>query len=162
MPDTVKHVAIAEEGFVDNNDAAKAAIDRLLAEMVAMWNRHDARAYAAIFADDADFTNVFGMSMHGRAAVERAHAAIFKTMFRDSILAITAAAVRFLRPDVASVDVRWRMVGARDPQGHEWPERYGLLSAVATETPDGWSFAVFHNQDLPPPERVAEIMKLLA
>jgi hypothetical protein len=53
-------------------------------------------------------------------------------------------------------------VGARDPQGQEWPERYGLISGVATEGAGGWSFTVFHNQDLPSPERAFEMARMLA
>ena len=147
---------------MDNSDAAKQALERLVAGLRAAWNQHDAQAFAANFVDDVDFTNVFGIHMHGRAAIERSHAAIFKAMFRDSLWTNMSTAIRLLRPDIASVDVRWHMTGARDAQGMEWPERHGLISAIATKTSDDWSFVVFHNQDLPPPERVAEMMKLLA
>jgi len=147
---------------MDSNDVARRAIDRLVAAIVTAWNRHDAQAYAANFAEDVDFTNVFGIPVHGRAAIERSHAAILRTMFRDSRLTVAATTVRFLRPDLAAVDVRWRMTGARDPEGKDWPERHGLMSAIATGTPGGWSFVVFHNQDLPPPERALEIARLLS
>jgi hypothetical protein len=53
------------------------------------------------------------------------------------------------------------MVGARDPRGKEWPERRGLMNAVAVAGPDVWSVIVFHNQDLPSPERVAQLEKSL-
>lgn len=139
------------------SDTDRMAIHALAQGLEDAWNRHDAAAFAAGFAADADFTNVFGMRARGRAAIEAFHAPIFRTMFKDSTLAIGEIGVRFVRSDVAAVDISWRMTGARDPQGNDWPERHGLISAVATRETDGWRFAVFHNQDLPPPERLAEI-----
>ncbi|HEY4136214.1 MAG TPA: SgcJ/EcaC family oxidoreductase [Alphaproteobacteria bacterium] len=147
---------------MDRDNAAKQAILRLIDALAAAWNAHDAKAYAASFAEDVDYTNVFGILVQCRAGVERSHAALFKTMFKDSRWTEAETSIRFVRPDVAAVDVRWQMIGARDAQGKEWPARHGLLSAIATETPEGWAFAVFHNQDLPPPERLAEITKAMS
>ncbi len=147
---------------LERDESARQAIERLVTAMVSAWNRHDARGYAAIFAEDVDFTNVFGVLMHGRAAIEASHAVIFETMFKHSSLAVIETSVRLLRPDIAAVDVRWRMTGARDPKGEVWPERHGLLSAIAMEPSGGWSFVVFHNQDLPPPEQVAALASRLS
>lgn len=141
--------------------AARAAIEARIAALAAAWNRHDASAFAEGFAEDVDFTNVFGLLAQGRAAIAASHAAIFKGMFSDSILTLGETRIRFIRDDVAAVDTRWEMTGARDPQGNPWPKRHGLMSIIATEEDGAWRFSVFHNQDLMPPERVAEIAALL-
>lgn len=144
------------------------SIERLIAALQAAWNAHDFKAYAACFHDDADFINVFGLLRKGRAEIEASHLTPnFLKMFKDSHYETTDMRVRFIRPDVAQIDVRWEMTGSRDPFGHAVPKRYGLLSLIATRnsvaTPyGGWLFAVFHNQDLAPPERLAEIAKLLS
>jgi hypothetical protein len=71
--------------------------------------------------------------------------------FKDSVLTRTGLDLRFLRDDVAAIDVRWEMTGARDPLGNEWPVRSGLINLVATR--DGtWSIAILHNMDLPDEE----------
>ena len=62
------------------------ALEKLVSAFVSSWNAHDAHAFAAVFAEDVDFTNVFGLVSDGRAAVERSHAAIFRTIFKDSVL----------------------------------------------------------------------------
>ena len=87
------------------------------------WNRHDAAAFAMAFAEDADFTNVRGMSAHGRAEIAKFHAPIFATMFKDSFLKIDNIKVRFIKPDVAAVDGWWEMTGATDQDGKEIPRR---------------------------------------
>ncbi len=130
--------------------------------MVAAWNRHDASGFAAMFAKDADFTNLFGMAVHGRVNIEDMHAAIFRSMFKDSNLGLIDTFIRLLRPDVAAIDVRWSMTGARDPSGKEWPERKGLLNLLACESDGAWSIVVSHNMDLPPPERTRQVVELVS
>jgi hypothetical protein len=39
-------------------------------------------------------------------------------MFKDSHLSVAETRVRPIRPDVASVEVKWKMTGARDPHGN--------------------------------------------
>ena len=128
---------------------AEQAIKGLAHALERAWNRRDAHALAEVFAADADFTNVFGMLATGRAAIEGLHAPLFKTMFKDSHLTVTETNVRMIRPDVAAVDVKWTMTGARDPHGNPWPERAGLLNWIATGHGDGWLIDVSHNMDLP-------------
>lgn len=140
------------------DERARRDIQALLDALVAAWNAHDAHAYAAPFAPDAEFTNVFGLVQNGRAAIEAAHGAIFKTMFRESRLALTKVRIRFLRPDVAAVAARWTMTGAYGAQGKPWPARCGLISQIATREQGVWSIAVSHNMDLPSEDVVEAAM----
>jgi uncharacterized protein (TIGR02246 family) len=125
------------------------ATDEIVAAMVRAWNSHDAHSFAAVFAPDADFTNVFGMVARGREEIEGFHGPIFETMFRDSRLTATQTRVRPIRPDVAAVDIRWEMSGARGPSGDQWPSRRGLMNLVLTREGGIWSIAVMHNMELP-------------
>jgi hypothetical protein len=40
-----------------DQEADKSAIEALVTQFNEAWNRHDAHALAALFAEDADFTN---------------------------------------------------------------------------------------------------------
>jgi uncharacterized protein (TIGR02246 family) len=128
---------------------SEQAADKIVVAMVRAWNSHDAHAFAAIFARDADFTNVFGMVAQGREAIEGFHAPIFETMFKESRLTATQTQVRPIRPDVAAADVHWEMSGARGPSGDRWPSRCGLMNLVVTREEGIWSIAVMHNMELP-------------
>ena len=66
------------------NSIDEIGIKKVLADQVEAWNRHDAKAFSMAFAEDADFTNVVGASAHGRAEVEKFHAPMFATIFKDS------------------------------------------------------------------------------
>jgi uncharacterized protein (TIGR02246 family) len=141
--------------------ASETAIKALVSAMMAAWGARDLDGYMACFTEDVEFTNVFGVRMN-RAETTRTHAVIFKKMFASSVTTATETHVRVLRPDLAAVDIRWEMTGSRDAAGKDWPTRQGLMNTIAVETPKGWRFAVFHNQDLPPPERVAEFRQMMA
>jgi uncharacterized protein (TIGR02246 family) len=128
---------------------SEQAADKIVAAMVRAWNSHDAHAFAAIFARDADFTNVFGMVARGREEIEGFHGPIFETMFKDSSLTAIQTRTRPIRPDVAAADIHWEMSGARDPSGDQWPSRRGLMNLVLTREEGSWSIAVMHNMELP-------------
>ena len=129
-------------------NSGEQGVASMVDALVKAWNVHDPRAFAACFAADADFTNVFGMAAKGRDAVEQFHAPIFETMFRDSRLSATEMRTLFLNDAIAAVDVRWEMTGARDPKGKEWPKRHGLMSLIAMQDGKSWSIAVMHNMDI--------------
>jgi uncharacterized protein (TIGR02246 family) len=126
-------------------------VRKVLSDFVDAWNKHDARAFSMVFADDADFTNVRGVSAHGRTEVEKFHAPRFAAGFKDSSQKITGTSIRFIRSDVAAVDAHWEMTGAKGPDGQGIPLRKGLLTFVMTKEGDRWLIAVMHNMDLPAP-----------
>lgn len=132
--------------------AATRAIEDIATRLAEAWNRHDARVLADLFAEDAEFTNVFGMIARGRAGIEALHAPLFTTIFKDSHLSVIETRVRLIRPDVASVDVKWTMRGARDPHGNPWPQREGLLNWIVTDHGGAWLIDVSHNMDFPSPD----------
>ena len=125
-------------------------IKKLVDSFVDAWNQHDVHAFAATFAEDADFTNVVGAGAHGRAAVEEFHAPVFTTVFKNSHLTVNNVQIRFLTPDVASVDVHWEMTGAVGSDGIPIPLRQGLLNWIVTRQEGRWLILIMHNQNLPP------------
>ncbi|MGB8590718.1 MAG: SgcJ/EcaC family oxidoreductase [Candidatus Acidiferrales bacterium] len=124
------------------------AIHGLVARFVDAWNHHDARAFTAVFAEDADFTNVHGTTASGHAAIEKLHSQVFSTIFKDSHQTSSVPTIRFIKPDVAAVDVRWQMTGSTNPDGSPNPKRNGLLNFVMTESNAEWRIAVMHNTEL--------------
>jgi uncharacterized protein (TIGR02246 family) len=134
-----------------NHAADEAAIKAVIAEhFMAGWNGHDAHLFASAFASDADFTNVRGMNASGRENIEQFHVQAFQKMFMQSHQTGELKQIRFLKPDVAVVDVRWEMTGALTPDGAASPPRSGLLDLVFTATGGNWLITVMHNIELTP------------
>jgi len=132
-----------------SHEEDEKGIKQTLRGCVDAWNRHDANAFSMPFVEDADFTNVVGMSAHGRTEIEKFHAAMFATNFKDSHLAMPDTKIRFITPDVAAVDVRWEIAGAKTRDGQEVPLRKGLLNFIMTRSSSQWLITVMHNMDLP-------------
>jgi uncharacterized protein (TIGR02246 family) len=123
-------------------------IRKVLADFVDAWNKHDVKAFSMVFADDADFTNVRGKSAHGRLAIEKHHAPSFATKWKESNQKITETKIRLIKPDVAAVDARWELTGAKDERGQERPMRKGLLNFVMIKERGAWLITVMHNTEL--------------
>jgi uncharacterized protein (TIGR02246 family) len=144
-------LAMSAEPKVTDPAGDEINIRNVLKGFAEAWNRHEAQAFSRAFAEDADFTNVRGISAHGRTEIAKFHAPIFATIFNDSSLKIDDVKVRFIKPDVAAVDEWWEMTGARDRNGQEIPLRKGLLNLVMTKQDAQWVISVMHNMDLPVP-----------
>ena len=113
------------------------------------WNRHDAKAYADLFEDDADVVNVVGWWWKGRGEIESKLTAAFAVVFRDSTLTITRVDVRFLTPQMAVAHVGWTMTGARTPPNIPEP-RQGIQTQVLRKTAETWRIAAFQNTNAVP------------
>ena len=127
----------------------EAEIEKVLAGFIEAWNKHDAKAFSMVFAEDADFTNVRGVGASGRVEIEKFHAPLFATRFKDTNGKMTKTKIRFIKADVAAVDAWWEMTGAKGPEGQDIPLRKGLLNFVMTKTGEQWFITVMHNMDLP-------------
>jgi uncharacterized protein (TIGR02246 family) len=124
-------------------------IQILLDNLAKAWNVHDAKAFSMGFSEDADFTNVVGMSAHGRDSIEKFHEKPFATWFKNSSLKITEKKIRYITGDITEVDVWWEMTGAQAPSGKDIPLRKGLINLVITRSGDKWLILIMHNMDLP-------------
>lgn len=131
------------------NSLDKDLIQNVVQDFARGWNAHESSQFSEVFDEDADFTNVMGISKHGKAAIEALHQPLFKTIWSASILTITETKVRLIRPDVASVDARWVLDGLKDKDENPRPPRNGLLSFIMTSKSGQWKIAVMHNMDLP-------------
>jgi uncharacterized protein (TIGR02246 family) len=125
------------------------AINAMITDrFVAGWNAHDAHIFGTAFAEDADFTNWRGVSVSGRDNIEQLHAQVFQKLFVHSHETTAVKKIRFLKPDVAVVDVGWEMTGAVSAEGVPIPYRTGLLALVCTSSAGRWVITVMHNVDL--------------
>ncbi len=147
--------AAARAAEASGQGADEAAVRGLMTAFGEAFAKLDAHAFSLIFHEDADFTNVFGMSAHGRKAIEEFHRPLLEgdgagpiPSFKHAEFKVVETKARFLRPDVASMDVIWTQTGAVQ-NGKDMGPRQGLLMLVATKEKDGWGIAVMHNMDLP-------------
>lgn len=127
------------------------SIREIMDSLARSWNRHDMKAFALAFSEDADFINVGGIKWKGRKEIEEKHAEKHSMQFKDSVLKIDSVDIRFLEPRVAIVHAITRIAGDRDPNGSPRPSpRTTLLMAVAHKNKDAWVLAAAQNTTVVP------------
>lgn len=131
----------------ENED--EAAIRALEVQQKEAWNRHDAKAYAALFTEDGDCVNVVGWWWKGRAEIEKKLTDAYAYVFRESVFTLGDVAVRLLEPNTAIVHVRWTMTGARTPQGIPTPQQ-GIQTQLVQKQAGKWLIAAFQNTNSVP------------
>ena len=138
--------------MTDHDDLDEAPIRRLAKGFVAAWNEHDAAGMAAQFAEDADCVTLGGDWLRGRAAIEADLAGDHATVFRASVLALTDAQVRFLRPGIAVAHVAFTLRGLTGRDGTLLPLTANSIVTL-TVVQDGamWRIAAFQNTRIEPP-----------
>jgi uncharacterized protein (TIGR02246 family) len=87
-----------------DNDTV-ASVKQVIHALAAAWNRKDPDAFAALFADDVEWTDVLANHNQGRDAVRNLHVSSFTTVMQKAQLTVNDIRNRLLKSDVASVDV---------------------------------------------------------
>ena len=140
-------------GFALESSAQQAdiaAVREVQTQQAQAWNRHDASAYAALFAADGDVVNVLGWWWRGRPEIESKLRDAFAWVFRDSTLTIEEVDVRLLDPVTAVAHVRWVMDGAKAPPGAPQPPRGGIQLQVLRKELGRWQIVSFQNTNSVP------------
>jgi uncharacterized protein (TIGR02246 family) len=114
------------------------------------FNRHNAKDWASFFLEDGDFTNVYGLSLHGSKAVQDRFEKLFSGPLKDAHRTASVQHIRFIKPDVAAVDATWELVGAKAENGSESPVRKGMFTWVMVKQNGRWSFAVAYEFEFKP------------
>ena len=125
------------------NPADEAAIRALYEQLMDGWNSGDGNAFAAPFAEDADFVAFDGSYFKGRPEIASFHQMLFDQFLKGTRLVGKVRSVRFLTPDVA---VMHAVGGTVMPgQSDLDPERNSIQTLVAMKRDGEWHLAAFQN-----------------
>jgi uncharacterized protein (TIGR02246 family) len=101
-------LASASAAVSQDSPAAQRARDReqitaIIQRWEQAWNSHDMRAFGTLFHEDGIWILWTGAVWTGRAAIEEGHAAVHKTVFRNSVQRERLEELTFVGPDAAVV-----------------------------------------------------------
>jgi uncharacterized protein (TIGR02246 family) len=130
----------------------EAAVRNIVQEEITAWNSGDAAAYSRHFAADGTFTNIRGEFFIGREPFIQKHDNLFKGPFHGSSLKQNIVSLKFVRPDVAVVEVLTSVTGIpklfpgtnTDDKGRL---RTRLLQVVVNDGGE-WKITAYHNTDV--------------
>ena len=129
----------------------RAQIAAILRGWEEAWNSHDMHAFAKLFHEDGVWVLWTGAVWRGRAAIEEGHAAVHKTVFRNSIQRERLEELTFVGPDAAVVRffstltgderapdkvIRSRKVLIVTRREGNWRVGWGQNTRLADTTPD--------------------------
>ena len=121
-----------------------APLAKIVAQWCDAWNRGDAAAFAALFAEDSDFVNVLGAWWKPRSAIASAHGRGFAGPWRGTKLQGQVESVRRLRDDVVVMHVRWLMTGTPVTEGASGTARQSLATLVVVREGARWLVRAAH------------------
>ncbi|MEU6559315.1 SgcJ/EcaC family oxidoreductase [Nocardia nova] len=112
--------------FFDTTD-----VERVVAQLITGWNSHDPIAFAAPFADDAEFVPWFGALTVGAENIEATHRFAFTVgIHKTSVKKTLENRIRVLGPDVVSVRTLSLLTGIEEEHGllhREMRERWIIV-----------------------------------
>lgn len=114
----VMGLGLALPGPAAGGDARTKAVEAVVEGWTEGWRTKNAQLACAGYADDADWTNAFGMTERGRNAICRKLAEVFSLPFvMGATSDVVSQDVRLLGADVAVVSTRVRRVGQQTAAG---------------------------------------------
>lgn len=141
----------ALSAVADENARDEEAIRKIESSWQEAWNHHDMKALSALVAEDVDFITVSGVWLKSREEFEAHHARLHGMQFKDSVWATTDTQIKFLKPDVALVHVRWGIAGDRDPDGTPRQPRRGIFTQVMVKHNGQWLILASQNTNIREP-----------
>ena len=92
-------------GAQQHAPSEEQAVRAVLARFYAGWNEHDADKMVSAYAEDIDHIDVFGEWQKGRATLRAELARLHAGPLRTSQKTYKVEKIRFLKPDVAVIQV---------------------------------------------------------
>ncbi|OIH94418.1 hypothetical protein BIU90_04550 [Curtobacterium sp. MCBA15_001] len=114
---------------------------QLARDFVTAFNDGDAHALAGLFAEHAEFVNIYGIRMSGRTGIEQGHEHAFVSRLDGASLEATDVRERRVDSDVTVVQLGWRLQRDHDADpALVVPDSSGVLTFTALRTDGAWHF----------------------
>ncbi len=127
-------VVVASAAFAADDVAIKKQFEALSAAFTAK----DAKAVAALFAEDGDLINPSGVYAKGRADIEKVAASDIEHFLSKGVNTFTVTDIRMLRSDIAIVNATHVVSGIKGPDGSAQPDLKVLVTVVDVKKGGKW------------------------
>lgn len=107
------------------------AIRTVLARFYEGWNTHDADKMVSVYAEDIDHIDVFGEWQKGRETLRAELARLHAGPLHNSQKLYTVEKIRFLKPDIAVIQVSARGTGGANLGTYVMEKQKGNWLAVS-------------------------------
>ena len=126
----------------------EAAIRENVRKMEEGWNTKNGTLFSEPYAEDADGVAIGGFVVKGHGVIEKVHWDMFRGAFKNSTIALKVKQLRFLRPDVALVQIDNTNKLQQGETSHDYKS---VITLVMTKEAGRWKIASFQNTIAEPP-----------
>jgi lactoylglutathione lyase len=132
---TEKENGIIHEKINNNTNSKDSLVQALVNNIRYAFNSHDPKVFASLLVEDAEWTDVTGITTGGKKEIERLHINPFQTALKDATLDVKSFRNKWINDNIVSIEIKWESFGHRTPEGIPIQTiRHGLLNLVATIT----------------------------
>lgn len=100
---------------------------------------------------DVDFITVGGSWLKGKAEAVNNHKEKHATTFKTSIWTTNSVEIKYIKPDLAIIHLRWGITGDFDPDGTPRAPRQGIFTWVVPKQNAQWLLLAVHNVNIREP-----------
>ncbi len=127
----------------------KKLIQKAVIDFENAFDAKDPKETARFWAEDGEFVTYQGKLLQGHQEVENYFQNTFAQFYKTAKNTLFAPTVKFIKPDVAAVDVKWEITGRTDADGKALPSMKGIMVWTMTKEKGKWLIKVMHNVSLP-------------
>jgi uncharacterized protein (TIGR02246 family) len=140
--------------------ADRAQIMAMIDSWEKAWNGHDMHAFASLFHEDGVWILWTGEVWKGRTAIEEGHAAVHKTVFRNSVQRERLEELTFVGPDAAVVRFYSTLTGdERAPDKLIRSRKILIVTKRAATWKIGWGQNTRFADTTPDPQPIIDVHK---
>lgn len=114
------------------------AAHEIMTKLQAAWSVGDGEAFASAFTHDADFVNIVGDVVRGKAHIAAHHDEIFASVYKGSTMRVDSLRATEIAPGVATIEARATVISSFGELGTH-------ALAVIIEHDQDWAIRSFHN-----------------
>jgi uncharacterized protein (TIGR02246 family) len=118
--------------------ASEASIRKLLTAAETTWADGDVAAYSKLWAENADFVGPTGERFNGHAALVEHFTKLLTGAGKGSRLSFDVDTIRFLKPDVALLDLHLGVSGRHSEDGSHLPALKLPIMLLVTQKAGHW------------------------
>ena len=120
------------------HDEDERTLRNMVDQAISRLNRGDVTAFDDFWDDQADYVGVDGRLTKNKTEIQ----ALFREMAKAGIgqQTVSIEQIRFITPQLATIDGSWTVTGARDQNGKELPPVNGRGFELAQKKAGRWRF----------------------
>lgn len=141
--------SLSADNHVSAQQSDETYIQQIVKNMQDGWNRKSGKDFAAFFAEEHDYVNIYGLYLPKatREGNARAHQQLFDGVYKEVDLQLRVSKIRYLSREIAVIHIQ----GHTYPKGKPEEKRQEIvITGVMQKKGNKWEIVAFQNTPVQP------------